>query len=603
MAEEQKEWLESGQIPLPLGDTHTPSRCGRCTGQPQDVVDAARQAPICSASSGEGAMAIGLAIRKARGAYYTDPTVARFLVRFAIQGPNDAVLDPCFGEGVFLRSAVDRLRELGGDAATQVTGIEVDAGAHRTTQATLTHAGLLHRDTLHLADFFARNPMGTGYFNAVVGNPPFIRYQRFSGAQRAVALRRALEAGVRLSALTSSWAPFIAHATTFLKPHGRLAMVAPAELCHATYARPVLDLLTRRFRRVRVLTFARRLFSELSEDTVLVLGDGYGQAGGALQLVPLSDAEALSGLSTDRLDGVVVSSPGPPGARLIAYLLPEAARDLYSRLGRVSDIKRLGALATVGIGYVTGNNEFFHLSGDEAQRLRIPPEVLRPAVCRASWLAGLIFRHRDWDHVRRRGHKTFLLALKHTARALTGPVAAYVESGARRRIDRAYKCRVRRPWYVVPHVVSPDMFLTYMANARPALVLNRAHAVAPNTLLCVRLDANRTYPAEAVAVAWWTSLGAVSAEIEGHSLGAGMLKLEPGEAINVRLPLPRGLMDRDRARALAGELDPLIRAGAVERALDIGDREILQRDVGLSRGDCAQLRAAFHFLMERRRRR
>ena len=238
---------------------------------------------------------------------------------------------------------------------------------------------------------------------------------------------------------------------------------------------------------------------------------------------------------------------------------------------------------------MTGNNEFFHLSADEAQAAPHPPEVLRPAVCRARWLDGLIFRPGDWDHLRRRGYKTFLLALSQTPRALAGSVAEYVAAGARRRIDRAYKCRVRRPWYAVPHVVSPDMFLTYMANARPALVLNRAHAVAPNTLLCVRLDANGAYPAEALAVAWWTSLSALSAEIEGHSLGAGMLKLEPGEAINVRLPLPRALMDRDRARRLAGDLDRMIRRGAVEQALDLGDREILQRDLGLSPGDCAQL--------------
>jgi hypothetical protein len=145
------------------------------------------------------------------------------------------------------------------------------------------------------------------------------------------------------------------------------------------------------------------------------------------------------------------------------------------------------------------------------------------------------------------------------------------------------------------------MFLTYMANVRPALVLNRARAVAPNTLLCVRLGADGPYPPEALAAAWWTSLGALSAEIEGHSLGAGMLKLEPGEAINVRLPLPPALMDRDRGRRLAGDLDRLIRRGAVEEALDLGDREILQRDLGLSPGDCAKLRSAFHFLMERRR--
>ena len=39
----------------------------------------------------------------------------------------------------------------------------------------------------------------------------------------------ALRQGVRLSGLSSSWASGLVHASGFLKPEGRLAMVLPAE--------------------------------------------------------------------------------------------------------------------------------------------------------------------------------------------------------------------------------------------------------------------------------------------------------------------------------------------------------------------------------------
>lgn len=51
--------------------------------------------------------------RKKLGALYTDRSVARFLVRWAIRRESDTVLDPAFGDGVFLDAALDRLRELG----------------------------------------------------------------------------------------------------------------------------------------------------------------------------------------------------------------------------------------------------------------------------------------------------------------------------------------------------------------------------------------------------------------------------------------------------------------------------------------------------------
>ena len=65
---------------------------------------------------------------KSRGAYYTDRAVADFLVRWAVRGPADTVLDPSFGGGVFLRSAAERVEGLGGHPARQVFGVELDGG-------------------------------------------------------------------------------------------------------------------------------------------------------------------------------------------------------------------------------------------------------------------------------------------------------------------------------------------------------------------------------------------------------------------------------------------------------------------------------------------
>ena len=93
----------------------------------------------------------------------------------------------------------------------------------------------------------------------------------------------------------------------------------------------------------------------------------------------------------------------------------------------------------------------------------------------------------------------------------------------------------------------------------------------------------------------------ISVEIEGHSLGAGLLKLEPGEAAKVLLATPPFLRDRLAATRLVRELDRLVRDGQSERALDLGDHEILRNGLGLSVDDCSRLRAGFHLLVERRR--
>jgi tRNA1(Val) A37 N6-methylase TrmN6 len=209
---------------------------------------------------------------KLRGAFYTAEEVADFLVWWAVRAPSDTVLDPSFGGGVFLRAACQRVIALGGRPAERVFGAEIHQEAHTDiTRALASEFGLGLRN-LTLGDFFELDAATECMFDAVVGNPPFVRYQRFGGDSRRRALRRAAEQGVQLSELTSSWAPFLVHSVAMVRPGGRLAMVVPFEVFHAAYALPVIEHLRRSFARVTFLTFREKLFADLSEDTILLAG-------------------------------------------------------------------------------------------------------------------------------------------------------------------------------------------------------------------------------------------------------------------------------------------------------------------------------------------
>jgi len=178
---------------------------------------------------------------KSLGAYCTDSQVTDFLVWWAIRKPGDVVLDPNFGGGVFLRSAAKRLRQIGGDAKQGVYGVELDPVVHGEISALLRREFGIASGHLPVSDFFDLSPGAIPKADAVVGNPPFIRYQLFSGAAREKALARAAEEGLRLSSMASSWMPFLVHGIRFLKTCGRLAMVVPFEIGHAAYARPLLE--------------------------------------------------------------------------------------------------------------------------------------------------------------------------------------------------------------------------------------------------------------------------------------------------------------------------------------------------------------------------
>ena len=306
---------------------------------------------------------------KSLGVYYTDSQIADFLVWWAVRTHTDTVLDPSFGGGVFLRSAAKRLEYLGANPHQQIFGIELDAQVHsRISELLQREFGIVPAHLLP-SDFFELTPERLTKVDAVVGNPPFIRYQRFGGEARRRALNRAAEQGIKLSALSSSWLPFMVHSIRFLRPGGRLAMVIPFEIGHASYAQPALRHLSQHFASVTFLTFRKKLFPDLSEDTLLLLAEGRGECGGRgrffvrdlIHAGGLADMQKSGRLPITGLRRLDTERIATGEQRLIESLIPPKARDLYRELRQHHATVRLGELADVGIGYVTGANDFFHL--------------------------------------------------------------------------------------------------------------------------------------------------------------------------------------------------------------------------------------------------
>jgi adenine-specific DNA-methyltransferase len=451
--------------------------------------------------------------QKNTGAYYTPEEVVRSLVSWAVRSPRDRMLDPACGDGRFLR------------AHARSVGVEQDVDAAEAVHASAPGS------LIHQGDFFTWAASTHERFECAAGNPPFIRYQRFTGEVRAAALDLCARHGALFSALTSSWAPFLVATATLLKPGGRMSFVVPAEIGHAPYARPALAYLASHFGLVHVVAIREKLFPELSEDCWLLHAEGFGGR---------TDLIAFSALPCFRPMGAPPPSPTSVSLdqwrlwnhRLRPWLLTSSARDLYQGVAGRAAVSRLGDVASVGIGYVTGANGFFHLRPSDAERQSIPEQVLRPAVRNGRALAGRAITRATVEAWRKQDAPMLLLDLS-GCEELPSPVQHYLESEQGREARLSYKCRSRTPWYVVPDVTVPDAFLSYMSGERPSLVANRAGCVATNSVHVVRLSGAMSV-AQAQR-AWEQPVTRLSCEVEGHPLGGGMLKLEPGEAARVVL--------------------------------------------------------------------
>jgi adenine-specific DNA methylase len=482
---------------------------------------------------------------KARGAFYTPAGLTRFLARWAIRTPSDRVLEPSCGDGAFVAAVIERFADLGtDDLVDRLTGVEREPVEAEKVRVLAPNAQIL------TSDFFDVEPSAIPSMDAVIGNPPYIRYHGFTGTAREKGLRRARAQGVELTNLASSWAHFVVHSVSFLAPLGRLALVLPAELLHTDYGGPVRELLLRRFGSVIVVAFDRSVFADAQVDAVLLLASNDNRRG--LRVVRVLDEHTLDTLDVQTyadLDTVAPRSRWSGSVDTEAGSVYEAARDSGVAMP-------LGAIASVDIGFVSGANDFFILSREEAARLQLPSDVLTPTLRRPGDVAGLLASN---------GDVRLLLNLARRPEPLDEHLLAYLQQGEASGVASRYKCRVRRPWYAVPLPRSkPEAFLPYMSHFGPRLIVNDASAWSSNLLHGVKFGPLAP-PPRALAAAMASSLTLLSAEIEGRAYGGGVLKLETREAEHVLVP-NLSPAATERLEAEFSSIDALIRAGATEDA-------------------------------------
>ena len=470
---------------------------------------------------------------KELGAYYTPTAVVESLVQWATQTRNYVrVLDPSCGDGRFL------------EGLENAYGIDIDPTAAKAA------ASLPGGPTIVNADFFTWATRTDKRFGAAIGNPPFIRYQRFNGQTRTNALALCRANGVGLTALSSSWAPFVVGSASLLDPGGRIGFVVPAEIGHAVYARPVIRYLLASFERVEVIAIREKIFPELSEDCWLLRARGFGRSTNTLHFVRLDQFTPDESLW--HFEPIPDSELAYWDYRLRPLLLAPETRQVYRDIAHRPKAKRLGSIARLGIGYVTGANDFFHLRPSVAARIRIPKRLLKAAVRSNRDLSVSDVDHalvNSWVDEDRR---VLLLNLA-GERRLPKSVLSYLDSQAGQEARRAFKCRNRNPWYVVPDVQVPDAFLSIMSGRSPRLIGNSAGVVCTNSVHAVHF-ANGV---DSVACLrnWGHPLTVLSCEVEGHALGGGLLKIEPAEARNVILAQGIRLSQDQRAILLDGIRD------------------------------------------------
>ena len=507
---------------------------------------------------------------KVLGAVYTPPRVADALTRWAVRTPKDAVLDPSCGEGVFLATARTRLADLGAQRAVSV-GVDIDASTAR-------QVGAIH------ADFFAWAKEAPR-FDVILGNPPFIRSHLFSEESRANAFPAMERLGIKPSRLMSTWAPFLAISCSLLIPKtGRLAMVIPEELLTVGYASELRRWLLQRFRRVIVCFPDANIFPEVQQAVVLLLCDQEVNSPQGLCTLDYTDLEAGTYES-------VKPTPAWTWNHKWSHLfLPAAHCRQLSRWWNALGWEPLSAYGRVEVGIVTGDNDFFTVTGKDATRFNA--RHLMPIITSARDLQGIRFDAEDFAHVLQKDRPAYLLDLRGPPEKLGAAERSHLAYGEREQVSHRYKCRVRQPWYTVPGVRSSDALLLRQSGDMPRLIHLDQRCAVTDTIH--RVNWHQPELGRRHATGFLNTLTLLATELTGRSYGGGVLELMPSEANALPLPEPVSKLGD-----VFDAVDQLVRDRSWLKAVEIVDSITLPP--WMSSADRDDARAMLSKLVKRRK--
>lgn len=518
--------------------------------------------------------------QKLRGGYYTPEDLANFLTRWIRPNGKTHVLEPSCGDGVFFSS-------LRGSGA-KVTAFELEP-----KEAAKAAARGLHNCTVYNKDFlgWALENEG-GQFDAVVGNPPFIRYQYLPTTFQVEAERVFERLDCKFTKHTNAWVPFVLAAMDHLRPGGRLAMVVPSEIVHVMHAQSLRTFLGQQCRRIVIIDPQEIWFEGTLQGAVLLLaekkaspevhGEGLGIHRVAGRDFLRQDPEKI--FNTPRvINGRTVQG------KWTRALVPPATLAILDTIESSNRFCRFAEAAKVDVGIVTGANDFFLVTDEIVQRHGLE-QWAHPMFGRSDHCPGVIYDDKQHSRNAAIGKPTNFLWLNDETVKDSPKVRAYIASGENEELHKRYKCRIRSPWYKVPSVYATEVGMLKRSHDTPRLIINRVGAYTTDTAYRIR---SLRGTADGLVYGFFNSLTALSAELEGRHYGGGVLELVPSEIEKLLLPVPEGIKP-DLKR-----LDRMVREDSVADTLEVQSEALLG---ALSKGEQMDLLSAWAMLRDRRHR-
>ena len=528
--------------------------------------------------------------QKLSGSYYTPYWLAEYIMRWILESGSKKILEPSCGDGVFF----DALPNV--DCGLSVMGFDINNIATATCRDKLKN--LKAKSKIFTRDFLQwaiENSMSENHetFDAVVGNPPFIRYQYWDIEMQNRAQQLFSLIGIKFSKHTNAWIPFVIASIKFLKAGGNLGMILPSELLHVLYAKGLRDYLLQECSQILLIDPEDIWFENTLQGVIVLMARKKVDSNQRTDGISILHTKGKSFTNIDPYD-LFANADYVDGDFLknkwTYALLTSEERHVYRSICSLPNVFSFSKLATADVGIVTGANKFFLVPDSIVNKYHLQA-VAHPMFGRSEHCPGIIYDQKQHSENARKGLPTNFLYFSNAEDELT--YKEYLKVGEAENLPKRYKCRIRDPWYKVPSVYASPLSMLKRSNGMPRLILNRLNAYTTDT--AYRISPAVGIDTTSLVVCFLNSLTALSAELEGRHYGGGVLELVPSEIDRLKVPYIN-VPDVD-----ISELNEFVKSHSVDEILKQQD-EIILSTLGVDEKQVQILQNALTRIKNRRQR-
>lgn len=502
--------------------------------------------------------------QKINGIYYTPSTLSKFLINESITVKNQIVLDPCYGGGSLIESAISKLEMLGCEnPEKQIFGIDIYP----------TYNNKNMDNQLIFEDYFSIEPSSfQTKFDVIIMNPPFIRKKNIPADiyERIINLKTINKWDI--PPRSDMWLFFILHSLSFMKKGGTVSAILPWPFLTSQYGKLIRNIIINNFDKIKIHIFRNRFFNGIKQRIVVLSAYNYkkNKTRGNVEILIYNNVNDLSkiyNLSNKQWQNNPLIFPKPTKIKEI--------------IKKCIDFNPLFKDLNITSGVVTGANDYFII--EKSKNHGIPKKFLKKIITSSNILNNLTYKNNTQYE---------LICIPKTYDNSNDVINELIQEGERRNIHNRKYIQGRDPWYSISYGNKPDGFFHYITNRIPYIVRNNTRCLNTNSIHSVYFTNPLTlHEIHWIQLSLFTSHSQIYIEEYSKKYESKTLKVEP--SITDHIPIYSAL-DEKVPKDLIKEIDLLLSQNRREEVMAIADDLILTRM--LNKSDIKTLNDYYNYL-------